>query len=138
MGDVMLFLNVVLVLVIVSRHRIGANMLYKTLVVYIMLMIFRQCAMNVTQCELDVYKMRRAYTSQDYYWYIISGHTLLSLFLTFIVVYSSSFQWIKIFSVILSVMVMFFQAATREHKTVDILITLVIALLAMKAFLMKK
>lgn len=134
LADVFYILNVVLVLFVIGMGQVNKTFAIRIAVLYVCLMIFRQILMKVTECDLDVNAKHRPRLSSDTKWYIVSGHTVGALMLTIILLNSQCCSEIQILSLWLSGLVMYFLIITKEHKTVDIMITIALVWLTFKAF----
>ena len=135
LGDLFIFFNILILLYILIIGKVNYDLVIKILLIGCCLFFFRGIVAGITICNADVNKDVRPWSSQhNDYWYIISGHTLNALLITYLIVKSKVHHIIKYASIILCVLVMFFQSCTREHYTCDIIITALIVHLIIKAY----
>ena len=135
LGDVFIFLNLSLLFYVLGTCRLNLNMAIKILLITCFLYFLRGFIASLTICKADINTDFRPISGiNDHYWYIISGHTLNALMISYLVVSSSIHPFIKGLSVILCVLVMLIQSSTREHYTCDIILTLLIVHLSVKAY----
>lgn len=136
-GDVLLFCNIFIVVFGSLGGLISFNLLRQILLIIIFLSCVRAAMTLVTTCEAETNRDQKPFTSRNTnnLWYIISGHTLLALCLTCLVWKSSYHPIIKGISLILSGLVCLSQIITREHYTVDIILTICLVFLSCQAFI---
>lgn len=135
MGDVFVFLNVAILLYVIGTNAVTMTLIAKVFLIGLVLYFIRGLAATVTICDADTNRKYRPITSKDNYWYLVSGHTLNAMLVTYLVLNSTVNDFVKYISVTLTLLVIFFQTATREHYSVDILLTVVIVHLALKAYI---
>jgi hypothetical protein len=134
-GDNLLIAQMVLGAILLACGYIPMRLAGRLLVLTIVFFVFRQLMAEITLCEADVNMKNRPLTSSDPRWFILSGHTFCTLILAYAIAVSSVDPWVKVVGILTSVVVMFFQTATREHYTVDILLTAFVVYIALTAFI---
>jgi hypothetical protein len=135
LGDLFIFFNILILLYILIIGKINYDLVIKILLIGCVLYFLRGIVAGTTICKADINKDFRPWSSKDNdYWYIISGHTLNALLITYIIVKSNINYITKYTSIIFCILVMFFQSSTREHYTCDIILTALIVHLAVKAY----
>jgi len=137
LGDLFLCMNLLLLFLVLGTGLVNCALAIKVFIIYIVLFLIRLILSSLTVCDANVNKKCRPYGSKDTYWYIISGHTLNALFVTYIIINSSAADIIKYASIILSLLVMIVQCLTKEHYSVDIVLTALIVHLSIKAYIEK-
>lgn len=132
-GDALILINLSIMIVAALLGQIPRGVLKKSFVIGLFFVCIRLFMVLTTSCRLPDYtRNNRAVLSHDENdnWYMLSGHTINTLFIT-MTLWNSHLHWgWKYFSVMLSVLVCFSQASTREHYTVDILLSSFLAYLA--------
>jgi hypothetical protein len=127
-GDIFIILNMgILGIAILSGH-VPMDILKMSLIWCIFLTCVRSLTAMTTNLRSDANTEQSTFLSRKgtAVWFILSGHTIFTL-LTTITIWNSSFPVLgKYISVILSIFVCFFQTATREHYTADILISMLL------------
>lgn len=135
MGDVFVFLNIAILLYVISQGSLNCQVGLRVLLIGSVLYFIRWVLSCTTVCDANVDKRRRPWTSTSTCWYIISGHTLNALLVSFLILNSQSGDFLKYSTVICACAVLFFQTVTREHYTVDIILTVLIVHLSIKAYI---
>lgn len=130
LGDLLLIGNFFLLLFTFLLTSIDLQLVYRVIIIYISLMIIREMLVWVTHCECTADPIDRPLFSQDTTWYIISGHLLTSMTITFLIVMSETKLFIQVFSILISFCLFWIQILTREHMTCDMILTVVIFYLA--------
>jgi hypothetical protein len=135
-GDILVFSNVGLCLIGYAQGWITTNTLQRIFLIIIFLSCIRGAMALCTTCSVSNSKTQKPLTSYKYddVWFMISGHTLWTVCATYLIMTSQAPSSLKGISVLLSIVVGFIQASTHEHHTVDIVLTLVLVILAIKAF----
>jgi len=132
-GDFLILIHLSILIGAAALGQIPCGVLKKSSVLVLFLLCIRLFMILTTSCRLSgCYNKTRtvlSHTENDN-WYILSGHTIVTLCIT-ITLWNSHLQlgW-KYISVVLSVLVCFFQASAREHYTVDILVSSFLVYLA--------
>ena len=135
MGDVFVFLNIALFLYVLGSGGVITSIMMSVFKIGFVLYIIRAIIASITICDADTNREFRPWTSTDNLWYIISGHTLNAMLITYIILNSQTTELVKYMSILFCILVMFFQSASREHYTVDIILTILIVHLALKAYM---
>lgn len=136
MGDILILLNSLLFIFGYFQNWINYNIIIEFTLIMIFFTCVRASIALVTMCKANSHPTVKAWTTRqnNNLWFMISGHTVGALVITGIIFYSEFPIALKVFSAILSVFVCFFQSATREHYTSDIILTICLVFLAMKSF----
>ena len=136
-GDMLIMMNMLILLFGFCQHCIDNNLAREYVFIVIFLACVRALMAFLTTCRSDCELNQKAWSTRknNDIWFMISGHTLITLVTTGFIVNSKFPDFLKFMSVIISVMVCFFQTATREHYTQDIVITAALVLLAMNSFI---
>ena len=137
MGDLLIILNLLILLVGLLQHWIDYELLREYVFILIFFVCIRGLMAFVTTCRADSHATLKAWSTRENndIWFMISGHTLVAIVITGFIVNSNFPNFFKYASVTACVAVCFFQTATREHYTSDIIITVALVLLAMKSFI---
>ena len=99
------------------------------------MMVFREAISLMTRCSSCVNPHKRPWLGGDDRWYVISGHLLTSMMLTYMVWQGSSSSWfIQWFMGMFPVLIFGIQILTREHYSKDMFITALLGFLLLKAY----
>ena len=137
MGDILILLNLFILLIGLFQHWVDYDLLREYTFILIFFVCVRAMMAFVTTCRTDSNQTVKAWSTRENndIWFMISGHTLVALVITGFIVHSDYMDVLKFVSVLICVVVCFFQTATREHYTSDIILTITLVLLAMKSFI---
>lgn len=136
MGDYLIFVQMLILAFITCTGRLSPKLVMYLVLISMVFYVLRQLCANVTVCMADLNMEHKALTSQDARWFIMSGHTFFTLLAAYAIQSSRVPNFLKWVSWGVSGLVMFFQTATREHYTVDILLTAFSVYVVLKAFIM--
>lgn len=137
MGDLFIFANLGLLILSICGHWILRPLVCNALMAALVLTCLRGLVAWTTQCKCDANTDNATMTSRpnNNVWFIISSHTMVSLMITSVLWFSPQVPLVvKYASVVCSALVALFQAATREHYSIDILICCVLVYLVMVLF----
>jgi hypothetical protein len=136
-GDYLISFELIIFLFILFSGKINTDVTMQL----ILIMIFLNCARGIicaaTTCSIDNNSSNSSIYADDgdNVWYFISGHTINATLMAVAIMYSTVPYSVKVWSVILTLLICFFQAATREHHTVDIVFTIILVYLSCLVFL---
>lgn len=101
---------------------------------YMLVVYFiRGITVALTTCDCtEMVKTNRPRLSRDTYWFMISGHTATTLLFTYLIFLTTSNTFVRIISVLLSIMVMGGLIVTQEHNSCDIPLTIFIVWLLVR------
>ncbi len=136
-GDMLIVVNLFILFIGVFQHWIDYELLKDFLFILIFFVCVRALMAFATTCKVDSQLKLKAWSTRanNDIWFMISGHTLVAMVTTGFILYSEYSIVLKYASVLTCGLVCFFQTATREHYTSDIIITVTLVLLAMKSFI---
>lgn len=136
-GDYLITVEMVVVLLILFSGNMDINITMQCVLIILFLFCVRGIIAAATTCSIDSnISSKPLFTDNgDNVWYFISGHTASASIMAIIILHSSVPYSLKIASIILASLVCFFQAATQEHHTVDIVFTLILVYLCYSVFL---
>jgi len=135
MGDVFLILELILFLVFIGLDKVDIQQVKHFGVIALVLFAIRYIAMRVTNCRADVNTTQRPFSDRSDRWFILSGHTIVASFVAYVVFQSQGINLpAKIVTALLTGATIISQIITREHFTVDIILTLLIVFLVTKAY----
>jgi hypothetical protein len=134
LGDALMLANGLLLVVVGLQGYIAKNVALAVFVIGAMIFIFRFLLVVVTRCQIDNHSENPSWFEPGDGWYMVSGHTVVSILVTFLIIRSGTHRIIKGLSVLSALLTMLFQIMLFEHKTCDILIGAAITFLALKAF----
>jgi hypothetical protein len=134
LGDVFVIFNAALLCLGVGMNMVQFRLLSRIFFIGVFLYMIRALCANITVCDADTNRTSRPMLSCDNVWYIISGHTMFSLLATYVITKSRTPSIVQFLSIVCCLFVMFFQSGTREHYTVDIVLTIIIVHLAIRAY----
>ena len=134
LGDVFLFFNLAVLLVVLGLNQCDYLLVTQVLIIGTVIYFLRNFVASLTVCQANVNVEKRPWMSGDCYWYIISGHTVIVLLFTYIIVHSQTNLFLKMCGIMFCFLTMLFQIISREHYTVDIVLTAIIIHLALKAY----
>lgn len=153
MGNFLLFFQLSLAtLIVISNARPPNKIIFILLSIWIFLMIFRLIIYKCTSCNINSLSLKQGDKTPQKTknplnkrkpiwgcdrWYIISGHTVSTIILSFLIMNSSIHYSIKILSILLSICIIVSQVITKEHKTVDVIITFFLTYFMVSYFLLK-
>jgi len=136
-GDIFVFMNIMLLICGLIQKWINWEFFVQYALILIFLHSVRGMMAFVTTCKANCNVKQSPWSSrsENEVWFMISGHTLNTLIITGLILNSNFPVFIKYLSVSISVMVCFFQTATREHYTSDIFITACLVFLSTRTFI---
>ena len=139
-GDIFLLLHFILLLIGLYQNWVSYKLLKDCVLIVTFLVCVRAMMALSTLCEADTYPFSKPWSSRknNNVWFMISGHTMKTVVLTLLILKSNFPSNMKMISVLLSFSVCFFQSATREHYSSDIVITMFLVLLAFVSFVCVK
>jgi hypothetical protein len=136
-GDYLISIESLIFLLILFSGRMSIDITMQLILIMIFLNCTRGVLCAVTTCTIDSNISNSTIYSDDgnNLWYFISGHTMNATLIAVAIMYSTVPYSVKVLSVILTLLICFFQAATREHHTVDIIFTIILVYLSCLVFL---
>jgi hypothetical protein len=134
LGDVFLFFNLATLLVVLGLNQCDYVLVTQVLIIGTVIYFLRNFVSCLTICQANVNISRRPWMSGDCYWYILSGHTIIVLLFTYIIIHAQTNTMLKMCGITFCFLTMLFQIISREHYTVDIVLTAIIVHLALKAY----
>lgn len=134
LGDVVVLVNLVILLISIGLKRVDQKILWHVTVIAAFLFVFRFLLAMVTTCEIDNNREYHSLFGKDHTWYMVSGHTVVSILVVYVLTLSDVPRIVPLLSSVLAVAAMLLQIMLREHKTCDILIATAITCLALRAF----
>lgn len=134
LGDVVILVNLVLLLITIGLQRVDKRILWHVVVIAAFLFVFRFLLVMVTTCEIDNNRDHYSVFGKDHTWYMLSGHTITSILIVYVLASANVPKIIPIISGILALATMLLQIMLREHKTSDILLAAAITGLTLRAF----
>lgn len=132
LGDALIIINIGLLITAIAHSEHVP--LRRFVVLFVVMMLFREILSLVTFSESNVNRANRPLLGGDHRWYILSGHLFTSIIITYLVGRSNINVATKITSVALSMGIFFVQIVTHEHYSKDMMLTLLICLLLIKAY----
>lgn len=135
MGEVFLVLELLIFLVLIGFSKVNIQQVKHFGTIALALYAIRYIAMQVTNCRADVNMAQRPFSDRSNRWYILSGHTLVASLVAYVVIQSRQVNMpVKVVTCLLTAAIIISQVVTREHFTVDIILTLFIVFLVTKAY----
>jgi len=140
-GDVLVLCNVGVLAAAACQHYVTADAWKTLLLLCLFFYSLRGLMALLTSCRCDANAQQRQWIipgPDPEVWFLLSGHTALTLLGTTTLWASSAPAPWKYGSWGLSALVIFFQAATREHYTVDVLLTAFMVALAYVGYIRRR
>jgi hypothetical protein len=138
LADAFIIVNLVILLWLFIQDRVNLDLAKKAVVVWIVLLIIREVVQQSTQSLVpcDPNDEHIFGPNEGNKWYLISGHTIISYLITYVIFYSGAEESLKIVSVFCLCMAMAAQIITQQHYTCDILVGLLVTFLTSQAYLL--
>jgi hypothetical protein len=133
-GDIFVGIEALLLASLLWYKRIDAELAKKVGLIALCLFLIRYFIQRLTNCRANVNVQRPLLSSSDR-WYILSGHTIAASLMAYLIIQAPNVPGLaKGLAGLLAVGTVTASIITREHYTVDIILTFIIVYLAVKVY----
>jgi hypothetical protein len=132
-GDYLTYFN--LFLLGFSLLHIPVPILQRSLLIFVCLYLLRWGLLVTTKCDMDIAQSKpRPLLSPNHDWFVLSGHLLTNAIITYSIWRGKSSSFVKNLSLLSTSLVMISMVMSREHYTIDMILTLVLLFLVLQLY----